>query len=50
MIELTKGEEKVLDQIRNLDWGRVEITVKDGKPVMVSVRRDIKLDIKLTYE
>ena len=50
MIELTAGEQKVIDQVRNLDWGRIEIVVKDYKPVMISVRRDIKLDIKLTYE
>lgn len=25
-------------------WGRIEIVIKDGKPVMISVRRDIKLD------
>jgi len=25
-------------------WGKIEIVVKDGKPVMISVKRDIKLE------
>ena len=44
MIELTKEELKVIEQVRNLDWGKIEITVKRGKPVMISLKKDIKLD------
>ncbi len=44
MIELTELEVKLIEQVRNLDWGKVEVTVKNGKPVMISVRIDIKLD------
>jgi hypothetical protein len=28
---------------REFGWGKIEIVVKDGKPVMVTVKRDIKL-------
>jgi len=28
---------------RQFGWGTIEIVVKDGKPVMVRVKRDIKL-------
>lgn len=46
MIEdLTFAEQKLINHIRRLDWGKIEITVKSGKPVMISVRQDIKLDI-----
>ena len=45
MIELTEQEQKILEQIRTLDWGKIEITIKDGKPVMVSKKEDIKLDV-----
>ena len=44
MAELTEQEQKLLECVRHLDWGKVEVTVKDGKPVMISIKTDIKLD------
>ena len=43
-MELTNLEIKLIEQVRNLDWGKIEVAIKDGKPVMISVKRDIKLD------
>jgi len=45
---MTPEEEKILEIIRNLDWGKVEIAVKEGKPVMLSIKKDIKFDGNLT--
>ncbi|MCL0047866.1 hypothetical protein M1N20_00110 [Dehalococcoidia bacterium] len=42
--ELLKSDPKLLEIFRVFCWGKIEIVVKDGKPVMVSVRRDIKLE------
>ena len=41
--ELFKHDPEVLNVCRELGWGKIEIAVKDGKPVMVTVKRDIKL-------
>ena len=46
MIELSEAETKLIEQVRTLEWGKVEVTVKDRKPVMISVKTDIKLDEK----
>ena len=43
-MELTELEIKLIEQVRLLDWGKIEVAIKDGKPVMISVKRDIKLD------
>ena len=43
-MELTEQEVKLIEQIRGLDWGKVEITIKNGKPVMLSIKTDVKLD------
>ena len=41
--ELFKYNPEILKVCQSLDWGKIEIAVKDGKPVMVTVKRDIKL-------
>ena len=42
--DLFKTDGKFLEICQQFRWGKIEIAVKDGKPVMISVRRDIKLD------
>ena len=42
--ELFKSDPKFLEICQQFRWGKIEIVVKDGKPVMISVRRDIKLE------
>jgi hypothetical protein len=42
--EFIKSQSEFLRICRQFQWGRIEILVKDGKPVMISVQRDIKLD------
>jgi hypothetical protein len=32
-----------LTACQQFGWGKIEITIKEGKPVMVTVIRDIKL-------
>ena len=41
--ELFKRNTEVLKVCEKFGWGKIEIVVKDGKPVMVTVKRDIKL-------
>ena len=43
-MELTELEIKLIEQVRLLDWGKIEVAIKNGKPVMISLKRDIKLD------
>lgn len=45
-MELTEDEIKIIETIRNLQWGRVEVAVKNGVPVMISIKQDVKLDIE----
>ena len=33
----------ILPLSEEFGWGKIEIAVKEGKPVMVTVKRDIKL-------
>ena len=43
--ELTKAQKALIDYCMELGWGKFEIIVKDGEPVMViSSQKDIKLD------
>ena len=43
--ELTKSQRGFLEYCKNFGWGKVEVTVKNGEPVMVSVvRQETKLD------
>ncbi len=39
-----KTHPEFLKLCRELRWGRLELVVKDGKPVLVTVRKDIKLE------
>ncbi|MDP3062125.1 MAG: hypothetical protein Q8O40_02755 [Chloroflexota bacterium] len=39
-----KTHPEFLRLCQELRWAKLELVVKDGKPVMVSVRRDIKLE------
>jgi hypothetical protein len=41
--ELFKHNADFLKACQQFGWGKIEIAVKDGKPVMVTVKRDIKL-------
>ena len=41
--ELLKHNTDFLMICQKFGWGKIEIAVKDGKPVMVTVKRDIKL-------
>jgi hypothetical protein len=41
--ELFKYNPEFLKACQNFGWGKIEIAVKDGKPVMITVIRDIKL-------
>ncbi len=41
--ELFKSAPTFLLVCQRFGWGKNEIVVKDGKPVMISVKRDIKL-------
>jgi len=46
-MELSAGEEKLIEQVRNLDWGKVEVLVQNHKLKMLSVKRDVQLDVQL---
>ena len=38
---LTTEETKILSQIRTIDFGKVVVTVKNGKPVYVETQKTI---------
>lgn len=41
---MTIEEVRLINYCRELGWGKIEVMVKSGKPVMIQVeRRDIKL-------
>ena len=43
--ELTEAQRKLLAYCKELGWGRCELIIKDGEPVMIlEPRRDVKLD------
>jgi len=42
--EIFKHNPEFLKACQQFGWGKIEIAVKEGKPVMVSVKRDIKLN------
>jgi hypothetical protein len=43
--ELTPAERKLLEVVRALDYGEIEIVVRDGKPVQIKeVRKSIKIE------
>lgn len=41
--ELFKCNPEFLKACQRFGWGHIEVMVKDGKPVMVTLKRDIKL-------
>ena len=41
--DLFKHNLEILKVCQEFGWGKIEIAVKDGKPVMVTVKKDIKL-------
>ena len=42
--QLLKTNPDFLGVCQQFGWGKIEIVVKDGKPVMISVKRDIKIE------
>lgn len=42
--EFFKSHPEFLRICQQFHWGKIEIVVKDGKPVMISVKKDIKLN------
>jgi len=42
--QLLKTNPEFLRVCQQFGWGKIEIAVKDGKPVMISVKRDIKIE------
>ena len=41
--ELTEEEKKIISQIRTVGFGKVVVTVKNGKPVYVETQKTIPL-------
>lgn len=41
--ELTEEELKITQLIRSLDYGKVIVTVKNGKPVYAEIQKTIQL-------
>ena len=41
--EFFKYNPEILKVCQEFGWGKIESAVKDGKPVMVTVKKDIKL-------
>jgi len=41
--ELFKSNPDFLKVCQSFGWGQIEVIVKDGKPVMVRLMKDIKL-------
>ena len=42
--QFTEQEQHIIDRIRELDYGAVEVIIKRGKPVFVNTRKEEKLD------
>lgn len=44
-LELTKAQKAFLKYCLEFGWGKLEVVVKDGQPVMITpIKQDIKLD------
>lgn len=41
---ITEQEKAILDRIRELEYGTVEVVVKAGKPKFLNVRKEEKLE------
>ncbi len=44
-VVLTKAQKKFIDFCQTFGWGKLEVVVKDGEPVMVT---PLKQDFKMT--
>ena len=45
VIKLTKAQMAFLAYCKSFGWGKLEVTVKNGEPVMLSqLRQEVKLD------
>lgn len=42
-VYMTLDDKEILRMIHSLEWGEVTVRVKNGKPVMISKREDVKL-------
>lgn len=43
-MKVSEGEKRLLEQLRETEWGEVTIKLREGDPIFVTeVRRDIKL-------
>ena len=42
-VMLPTEEQQVLDELRKIDWGKLTVTKKDGKIVMITPAPDIKV-------
>jgi len=40
-IELTDQQK---EYVKKFGWGKIEITIKGGKPILVSLKKDIAID------
>jgi len=43
LAEIFKTNPQILGLCRGFGWGKIEVVVKDGKPVMVTVSKEIKI-------
>ena len=43
--EITKAQENLLKLCKDCGWGKIEVTVKNGQPVMaIIIKQEVKLD------
>lgn len=42
LIQVTKPQRNFIDYCKEFGWGTVEVTIKDGQPVMVSPIKPVK--------
>ncbi len=43
--KLSKAQQNLIDYCLKFGWGKLEVTIKDGQPVMVvEIRKETKLD------
>ena len=41
--DITEQEKKILDTVKSLVWGKVEVIIQNGKVVMITKKEDIKV-------
>ena len=43
--DLTEAEAKLLHNLKEIAWGRVQVVLKNGQPVLLTrIEKDVKLD------